>query len=384
MVGKNNKMEIKSVLLKKLGDLLDYEQPGPYIVKSTDYSESGIPVLTAGQSFILGYTNENSGIYKASKDNPVIIFDDFTTSFHWVDFEFKVKSSAMKILKPKKGTNLKFVYYSMLRIKYIPREHSRQWISKYSQFEVSVPNQEKQNEIVNILGTIEALINNLKTEMDERKLQYGFYRKQILELNDCDRYTLEQLFTIKGGYTPSKANSLFWENGTVPWFRMDDIRQSGRILKDSIQHVSLSAVKKSGLFKANSIIMATTATIGEHAIVNCDFLCNQQMTVLTIKDDFKEKLLPKFVYYYCYVIDSKCASVSNYSGGIPIVDQKRFRQLQFPVPSVSLQKKIIEELDAFEALLYDPNTGILAEINAREKQLDYYSSQLLNFKELND
>jgi type I restriction enzyme S subunit len=92
------------VVFKELGEILDYEQPGRYIVDSTKYNGNfKTPVLTAGQSFILGYTDETTGIYKASEDNPVIIFDDFTTSFHWVNFDFKVKSSAMKMLRPKQG-----------------------------------------------------------------------------------------------------------------------------------------------------------------------------------------------------------------------------------------------------------------------------------------
>ena len=87
---------------KPLGEVLSYEQPPKYIVGSTDYKDEYVtPVLTAGRTFILGYTNEQNGIYKASKENPVIIFDDFTTSFHWVEFDFKVKSSAMKMLRPK-------------------------------------------------------------------------------------------------------------------------------------------------------------------------------------------------------------------------------------------------------------------------------------------
>ena len=85
-----------------LEETLKYEQPTKYIVKSTDYDNTfDTPVLTAGQTFILGYTNETSGIYHASKDNPVIIFDDFTTANKWVDFKFKVKSSAMKLLTPR-------------------------------------------------------------------------------------------------------------------------------------------------------------------------------------------------------------------------------------------------------------------------------------------
>ena len=129
----------------QLGDLLDYEQPTRYIVSSTDYDDTyDTPVLTAGQTFILGYTNETKGIYKASKSNPVIIFDDFVTSFYLVDFDFKVKSSALKILKPKKGVNIYYVYYAMLGINFVPKEHARHWISKYSIFEISSPSLAKQ------------------------------------------------------------------------------------------------------------------------------------------------------------------------------------------------------------------------------------------------
>src|SRR6185369_3779957 len=110
------------VEFKELDELLDYEQPTRYIVDGTNYSnEYPTPVLTAGQSFILGYTNESHGIYKASKEEPVIIFDDFTTSFHWVDFNFKVKSSAMKMLRPKSDApiDFRFVYFAMRCIRYI-------------------------------------------------------------------------------------------------------------------------------------------------------------------------------------------------------------------------------------------------------------------------
>lgn len=102
-----------------------------YIVENTKYDGSyKTPVLTAGQTFILGYTDENSGIYKASRENSVIIFDDFTTSFHWVDFDFKIKSSAMKLLTLKGGNSFKFLYYAMKCINYQPAGHERQWISK--------------------------------------------------------------------------------------------------------------------------------------------------------------------------------------------------------------------------------------------------------------
>lgn len=94
-----------------MGDVVDYEQPNKYIVLSIEYADSNdSSVLTVGQSFILGYTNETDGIYQASKNNPVIIFDDFTISKQWVDFNFKVKSSAMKILTIRMGLKVKYYY----------------------------------------------------------------------------------------------------------------------------------------------------------------------------------------------------------------------------------------------------------------------------------
>ncbi|MGB4665654.1 MAG: restriction endonuclease subunit S [Bacteroidales bacterium] len=172
---------------KTLGEVLDYEQPNKYIVKSTIYNDNHkTPVLTAGKSFILGYTNETEGIYKASKDNPVIIFDDFTTSFHWVDFDFKVKSSAMKILHPKKDAKVifKFVYYEMRCILYSPQDHARQWISQYSKFKIPIPPISEQERIVEILDKFDSLVNDisivLPAEIEARRKQYEYYRSKLL------------------------------------------------------------------------------------------------------------------------------------------------------------------------------------------------------------
>ncbi|BDQ27405.1 hypothetical protein ASB1_10810 [Helicobacter heilmannii] len=132
--------------LAELKRLLDYEQPTKYLVKSDDYKHYKphykTPVLTAGKGFLLGYTNETEGIYPASKENPVIIFDDFTTTFHCVDFPFKVKSSAIKLLTPKRNlVSLKFTYYAMLSMDFKPRprDHMRHWITKYSIFKIPLP-----------------------------------------------------------------------------------------------------------------------------------------------------------------------------------------------------------------------------------------------------
>lgn len=130
-----------------LEDIVDYEQPQAYIVHSTDYSDSyKIPVLTAGKSFVIGYTNEQDGIC----DNvPVIIFDDFTTDSKYVDFPFKVKSSAMKILHVKDGINIKYVAYFMSVTWLIGDTHKRYWISEYSKVTIPLPPKAEQDRIVN-------------------------------------------------------------------------------------------------------------------------------------------------------------------------------------------------------------------------------------------
>ncbi|MDT2818121.1 restriction endonuclease subunit S [Vagococcus lutrae] len=153
---------------RKLGELLKYEQPTRYIVSSTAYdNEFDTPVLTAGQSFILGYTNEINGIKNASKNNPVIIFDDFTTSSHYVDFPFKVKSSAMKLLELKQNTDdFYFVYNILKNINYIPQTHERHWISIFSHFKVFLPTSSEQQKVGSFLKQLDDII-----ALHQRKLE---------------------------------------------------------------------------------------------------------------------------------------------------------------------------------------------------------------------
>ena len=115
--------------------------------------------------------------------------------------------------------------------------------------------------------------------------------------NGVEWKTLGEVFELRNGYTPSKANPAFWEGGKIPWFRMEDIREHGRVLSDSIQHITPAAVKGKGLFEAGSFILATTATIGEHALLIADSLANQRFTNLKIRKSLKEKLQTGFVFH---------------------------------------------------------------------------------------
>jgi len=130
----------------RLEDVIKYEQPTAYIVESTAYRDDYlIPVLTAGKSFVIGYTDEKEGIYNKL---PCIIFDDFTTDSRLVDFPFKVKSSAMKILQVCHGVEIEYVALFMSRTRLVGDTHKRYWISEYSKLEIPIPPQDEQKRIV--------------------------------------------------------------------------------------------------------------------------------------------------------------------------------------------------------------------------------------------
>lgn len=133
-------------MLVPLEDITEYEQPQPYIVQDTSYSDRyTIPVLTAGKSFILGYTNKDFGVYE---NVPAIIFDDFTTDSRLVNFPFKVKSSAMKIIQVKHGLNIDYVALFMSMTRLMGETHKRYWISEYSKILIPIPPLKEQDRIV--------------------------------------------------------------------------------------------------------------------------------------------------------------------------------------------------------------------------------------------
>lgn len=178
VVSGNTKVFKKDSTWKQVAfeDVFDYIQPSKYIVKSTDYADDyETPVLTAGKTFILGYTDEMQGIYE---NVPVIIFDDFTTDVQYVDFKFKVKSSAMKILKSKVGYDLLFMFYMMKSMNYIATAHERQWISKYSKLKVTVPPIEIQKQMANVF---EQFRRELQLE-EQLLLCYEKEKKAIIQL----------------------------------------------------------------------------------------------------------------------------------------------------------------------------------------------------------
>lgn len=201
----------------KLEDLLDYIQPTNYIVNSTEYSdEYKIPVLTAGKSFIKGYTNETDGVFDQF---PAIIFDDFTTAIQFVNFQFKVKSSAMKILVlTSKLIDIRYVFYLMKTLKVNTITHKRYWISVFSKLPVKIASTSEQKIIADhideVLSDLDNAVENFKKVQEQLKvyrqavLRWAFGGKAISDLRNWKKTTLGEIISISSGdgLTKSKRN----------------------------------------------------------------------------------------------------------------------------------------------------------------------------------
>ncbi|HEM5171291.1 restriction endonuclease subunit S [Streptococcus suis] len=355
---------------KELGEVLDYEQPTKYIVNSKDYNEEyPIPVLTAGQTFILGHTNETEGVYAASKEKPIIIFDDFTTASKWVDFEFKVKSSAMKILtiqnEQVSKVLIRYVWHYLGTITYKPAQHGRQWIGTYSKIKIPIPPLKIQEEIVQILDKFTEYVTELTAELTLRQKQYNYFRDYLLNF-DSDS---------SGG-----ANNKVYQ---VEWKMLKDIAK----LKNGKDWKSLSVGDvpvygsggAMGEFVSEYAYNKPTVLIPRKgSISNLFYLEKPFWNVDTIyyTEIDESQLVPRYLYYYLATIDLESMATNPTR---PSLTQAILDKIPIPVPSLPIQQRIVQVLDNFDAVCNDLNIGLPKEIELRQKQYDYYREKLLTF-----
>ncbi|WP_208348667.1 restriction endonuclease subunit S [Pseudaestuariivita rosea] len=204
------------------------------------------------------------------------------------------------------------------------------------------------------------------------------FLEKLLDGAAVEWKSVSDIFHVKNGYTPSKSNKAFWEHGTVPWFRMDDIRENGRVLSQSLQNITEDAVKGGKLFPANSMIFATSATIGEHALVTVPYLANQRFTNLALKDEYTESFDRKFLFYYGFLL-ADWSKNNTTKSSFASVDMDGFRKFPVPIPcpedpekSLAIQAEIVRILDSF--------TELTAELKARKQQYNHYREQLLDYE----
>lgn len=360
----------------KLEELVDYIQPAKYIVKNSNYDiKYDVPVLTAGQTFILGYTNEKDGIYYASADNPVIIFDDFTTSNHWVDFNFKVKSSAMKILISKTDNLFKYIYYCISNIDYVPKEHSRQWIQVYSQFQIPLPPLKMQEEMVRILDKFGELEAELEAELETRKNQYEFWRGKLLN----QKNEVKKLSEVSDVIDSLHATPQYVENG-YPMIRVADVK-GGIVNTTGALRVDVETYNKFvSKYKPQKgdIIISRVGSFGNLCIVGDEDMCLGQNTSI-----IHPRINDKYLYYYLSSDIVQDWIKNNVNGsGYKSLSLANINEIPIAVPSIQEQQKVANILDQFDKLINDISKGLPAEIELRRQQYEYYRNKLLSFKEI--
>lgn len=314
------------MIKKKLEEYLDYKQPQPYIVSNEQYSnEYKTPVLTAGKSFLLGMTNDTKGIYPASKDEPIILFDDFTTDIKWVDFPFKVKSSACKILVPRNDTNLRFCYYGMKSLNFDASQHKRYWISQYSQMQLpDYPNARKA-EIVERLSRIENQINIKENQLN--KLD-SLVKSRFMEMfTNVDKRKLSEMAEIIMGQSPDSKSYNESGNG-VPFFQgKGDFGEK----YTKIGHWTTSPTKTA---KLNDVLMSVRAPVGPVNIASTDCCIGRGLCAIRAENGLTNS---EFLYNALKVMEPEIALMGNGST-FKAINKKDVYSLLIPVASTQSQE----------------------------------------------
>ncbi len=363
----------------RLGELLDYEQPTKYITKEID-AVNGVPVLTSNKSFILGYSTEETGIFKKT---PIILFDDFTTDRKYVDFPFKIRSSATKILKPNRGNlNLKYIFNAFDTVKFRADDHKRYWISEFQYLKIPLPSVYEQQKIMSILDTWEKGINKKKELLSElykrrKELEIGLFSGQIRfgkfkqNSKKTKTYLGEMPFDwrlmqmsnvvkrVKSGFTPS-PEKLYKEIGIRSHCK-------GIFYKEEVTGSSLG--NKSVFWIKPNCFIVNIVFAWEHAIAKTTeeevgMIASHRFPMYQTKEGVLD--LDYLLYYFKTRRGKHLLGLASPGGAgrNKTMGQAEFAKLKIPIPSLEEQKGIVEILSEADK-----------EIKIFEKQLDILKTQ---------
>lgn len=348
-----------------LSALLDYEQPGKYIVEGSNYQDTGTPVLTANKSFVLGHTAETTGVFE---DIPVIIFDDFTTDKKYVDFPFKVKSSAIKILRSRGNDELKLIYELMSRIRFDPAQHKRYYISQYQNLEISLPSPPEQQKIAECLSSLDGLIAAEGRTLEALKAHKKGLMQQLFpregetmprlrfpEFQDAEKWKyapLGKLLVSSPDYGVNAAAVPYSE--LLPqYLRITDISDDGTYLSEAKVSVDLESTDGKYLDEGDIVLARTGASVGKSykyrkedgRLVFAGFL-------IRIKPD-KKKLVTAYLANFLMSGQYwKWVAITSARSGQPGINSTEYSSLSIPLPpDLAEQQRIAACLTALDTRL---------------------------------
>lgn len=359
-------------MFKELCEYLDYEQPTKYIVSNDNYSDDfKIPVLTAGQTFILGYTNEIDNVFPEDK-LPVIIFDDFTTSFKFVDFPFKVKSSAMKILHAKEGNDIKFLYYLMKTISFDSSTHKRYWISEYSKINVKSYTLEEQKKIVSELNKIESAIKNRNDSLIDAdniltSKYYEMFGKitDFNELSDCCSTITD--YVASGSFASLRENVKHYD--TEEYALMIKTADFNNNFTQNLTYTDKHGydfLHNSNLFGGELLLSNIGASIGK--VLRVPFL-NRPMTLapnsIMIKsnDNYSDDFLQ---YFFLSDYGQKQLKHMTTATAMPKFNKTQLKKVKIPNVPLETQK----QFSNYANLIMDYKNILVSDINDLNQLMD--------------
>lgn len=357
----------------RLEELLEYEQPTAYIVSSTDYSDNyKTPVLTAGKSFILGYTNETAGIFDRL---PVIIFDDFTTAIQYVSFPFKVKSSAMKILHINKDlVHPKYIFYRMQVIQFDHSTHKRYWIQQYSKIKVKIPPLPEQERIVARIEELFSELDKAVETLNTTKQQLAVYRQAVLKEAFSGGFTNHHDFNVtlkwathdeiaslpplpkewkyvalselgdlgrgKSKHRP-RNDAVLFKDGKYPFIQTGDVKAANKYIMVCSKLYGDIGLQQSKLWPKGTLCITIAANIAETAFLGIDACFPDSIVGFTPND----LVYPQYIKYF---IDSQKLRLWAFA---PATAQKNINldtleNLIVPYCAIEEQKLVIEEIES--------------------------------------
>lgn len=347
---------------EQLSGLLNYERPDKYIVNDTNYVLQGTPVLTANKSFILGYTQETEGI---CENIPAIIFDDFTTDKKYVDFPFKVKSSAIKILRPKDENNLRFIHELMTLIKFEAKEHKRYYISAYQNLLIPVPDPKEQQKIADILSSLDDLI-----KAENQKLETLKAHKKGL---------MQNLFPAEGEMVPKlrfkefnkgwkkvklKDVSIYFNGGSYE----NDVKEEGKYELITLKSINTNGqlvsskrfidIEVPTLTKGTLVMILSEQApglLGMTAIIPTDnkYVLNQRVAEIRPNQEVES-------YFLSMAINRNQAYFSKHGAGMKVqnISKPNVEKYEFLIPEILEQQKIADCLSSLDKQIESQNQKI--------------------------
>lgn len=178
-----------------------------------------------------------------------------------------------------------------------------------------------------------------------------YTKEKIISVN-WDIYELGEICEIYNGSTPSRTEKSYWESGDIPWFTVNDIRNQGRIICDTEQKITRKALTETSvkLLPPNTVLLCCTASVGEYALTKIQLATNQQFNGLVIKQEYRDKVLPEFLFYMSQNFEQELYRLAGQTS-FKFVSVKNVKQIKIPIPPISIQEEIVQEIEKYQKII---------------------------------